>query len=542
LGRKSSTRRREVVVLVPESSDIASDADNWWKEGVLYQIYPRSFRDSTGDGIGDIAGLIEKLEYLEWLGVSGIWLNPIYPSPQRDFGYDVADYCDIDPVFGNLDTFDEFLRQCHSRKIRVIMDLVPNHTSDRHPWFVESRSSRDNPKRAYYIWADPSENGGPPNNWRAAFGGSAWEFDAGTGQYYLHSFLPSQPDLCWANPEVRAEIANVMRFWFDRGVDGFRIDVVHMLAKDPELADDPPDNPFAHMLPRPEVHDYVRFMRGVADEYAGRCLVGETFLLDVEQLVSFYGGGSDELHLAFNFPFALCGWNATFMERTLRKTLELLPDTARACFMFSNHDLPRHAMRFGRDARRAAALLLLSLPGTPFLYMGEEIGMTGSLPSGWKGIDPGGRDGPRAPFRWDTSENMGFCPPDVEPWMPLSDEEPGTDVATQRSDPDSILSLYRKAIGWRNESTALRAGTYQTLLAEDKLWVYRRGEGDGSVVVILNFKPEATSLDLGKLRIDCDLKVVIASKASLEGLRLGRSEVINLPASAALWAVPATDP
>jgi alpha-glucosidase len=514
----------------PPTATTASP-DSWWREGVLYQIYPRSFFDSSGDGVGDLEGILVKADYIESLGVSGVWLSPVYPSPMKDFGYDISDYTDIDPLFGNLAIFDSLCEELHSRGIRLIMDLVPNHTSDRHPWFVDASKSRRSPMRDFYIWADAAPDGGPPNNWKASFGGSAWTFEETTGQYYLHSFLPEQPDLNWRNPAVRSAIRDVMRFWFDRGVDGFRIDVVHMLAKDPDLADDPPDNPFAHLLGQREVHEYVRFLRGVADEYEGRMLVGETFVLDIDYLLEFYGNGQDELHLAFNFPFALCGWNAKYMSKVLNRTLEKAPRQAQPCFMFSNHDLPRHPQRFGEASVLPAAVLLLSLPGTPFVYMGEEIGMTGKPPPAESRVDPGGRDGARTPFQWNTSEHAGFCPADVEPWLPVSDDYDSVNVEVEEQDPDSALALYRRMISFRNRSEALRRGTYSPLRIEDKLWVFRRFTDQDEVVVAVNMDGATKSIELpvGVLR---SAKVEVATATALEGKVL--HETADLPPESAM--------
>ncbi len=512
-----------------------TEPDLWWQEGVLYQIYPRSFFDSSGDGVGDLAGIISKIDYLSSLGISGIWLSPIYPSPMKDFGYDISDYLDVDPTFGDLSTFDRLLSELHSCGIKLIMDLVPNHTSDRHEWFIEASSSITSPKRNFYIWADPGPDGGPPNNWKASFGGSAWTYHEPTGQYYLHSFLPEQPDLNWRNPEVADAIRDVMRFWFDRGVDGFRIDVVHMLAKDPELKDDPPDNPFAHVLSRPEVHDYVRLLRATADEYEGRMLVGETFVLDVDYLLEFYGNGADELHLAFNFPFALCGWNARYMAKILERTLEKIPAGARPCFMFSNHDLPRHPRRFGEASIKPAAVLLLSLPGTPFVYMGEEIGMTGKTPPKERLLDPGGRDGARTPFQWNRSPNAGFCPPDIEPWLPVSDDYESVNVEVEETDPSSTLSLYRRMISYRNGSAALKRGSYSPLRIEDKLWVFTRKADDDEVLVAVNMSDEPADVDLSSAFAN-PLRVAVSSLRELEGSVI--SQDIQIPPNSALVAEP----
>ncbi|MER3521178.1 MAG: alpha-amylase [Acidimicrobiia bacterium] len=510
----------------------SADPDAWWREGVLYQIYPRSFFDASGDGVGDLEGILTKLDYLDNLGISGIWLSPVYPSPMRDFGYDISDYLNIDPLFGDLTIFDRLVSELHARGIRLIMDLVPNHTSNKHPWFKEASSSRKSPMRGYYIWADPAPDGGPPNNWKAAFGGSAWTFHPETGQYYLHSFLPEQPDLDWKNPRIREEFKEIMRFWFDRGVDGFRIDVVHMLAKDPTLSDDPPSNPLAHVLYRPEVHEYVKDFRRVADEYEGRMLVGETFVFDIEYLLEFYGNGRDELHLAFNFPFALCGWNARFMSKTLEITLDKIPPGARPCFMFSNHDLPRHALRFGEGSIKPACLLLLTIPGTPFLYMGEELGMLGNPPPVEQRLDPGGRDGARTPFHWNSSANAGFCAPDVRPWLPVSEEYETVNVETEEGDPHSVLSLYRRAIVFRNQSEALRLGDYSLLRSDDRLWVFRRWTRSEEVIVAVNMSADKAKVDLpksfeGHVAISTDLASLPESRLVSASLFLpGNSAVV----------------
>ncbi len=357
-------------------------AHPWWTSAVVYQIYPRSFSDSDGDGVGDLSGITRRLDHLARLGVDTIWLSPFYRSPMRDFGYDISDHCDVDPVFGDLADADELVARAHALSLRVIVDLVPNHTSDQHPWFQASRSSRTDPKRDWYVWRDPAPDGGPPNNWTAAFSPSpAWTFDEVTGQYYLHLFLPEQPDLDWGNPAVVEAMQGVMRFWLDRGVDGFRIDVVHGLGKDPELADDPDDVVgVAHCMlnDRPETHPHLRDLRKLLDSYPGdRMMVGEVYLLDTAQVVPYYGD-DDELHLSFNFPPLLTPWDAEQWRLQIENTSSLLdPVGAWPTWVLSNHDNPRHRTRYGgSEARaRAAAVLLLGLRGTPFLYAGEELGL-----------------------------------------------------------------------------------------------------------------------------------------------------------------------
>src|SRR4051794_8816651 len=302
-----------------------ADSYLWWQHGVIYQIYPRSFMDSNGDGVGDLPGILSRLDYLEWLGVDAVWLSPIYPSPMADFGYDVADYTGVEPLFGTLDDFDRLLADVHRRGMKLILDLVPNHTSDQHTWFLESRSSRDNPKRDWYIWHDPAPGGGPPNNWPAAFGGSAWQWDAATGQYYLHSFAVEQPDLNWRNPEVEAAVFDAIRFWLDRGVDGFRVDVIYYMIKDDLFRDDPPNPNYRpgedpdraqirlYSYNRQEVHDIVRRMRQVFDEYENRVIIGEIYL-PYAQLMRYYGPTLNEVHLPFNFQLILLAWEAALIR------------------------------------------------------------------------------------------------------------------------------------------------------------------------------------------------------------------------------------
>jgi alpha-glucosidase len=345
----------------------------WWREAVVYQIYPRSFADASGDGIGDLEGLLSRLDYLEWLGVDAVWLSPIYRSPMADFGYDVADYCDVDPLFGDLATFDALLEDAHSRGLRVLLDWVPNHTSDRHPWFVESRASRDSPKRSWYRWRDGTPDA-PPNNWPAAFGGGpAWTWDEPTGQWYLHTFLPEQPDLNWDDREVVEAMHDVLRFWMDRGVDGFRADVVHLIGKDPALADLPEIDPAAGHLTVVGTHDFegthelLRSIRGVLEEYRERMMVGEVNLSETA-LIAPYLGEDDELHLAFDFESLFVPWNAAAWRERIAD-VESIMDERWPTWVFSNHDQPRIRTRLGGgEARARAALVMFStLIGTPFL-------------------------------------------------------------------------------------------------------------------------------------------------------------------------------
>ena len=408
------------------------DLGKWWQSGVVYQVYPRSFQDADGDGVGDLRGVRSRLDYLEWLGIDAVWLSPIFRSPMADFGYDVADYEDVDPRFGTLDDLDELLRDIHGRGMRLLLDLVPNHTSSEHPWFIESRSSRAAARRDWYIWRDPLPDGSPPNDWQALFGGSAWQWDEHTGQFYFHSFLQEQPDLNWRNPEVRAAMFDVMRFWFRRGVDGFRIDVVQLLAKRFELEPAPlsarrPTRSDDPMLQRwaatPAIHTIMRQLRSVADEFDDRVLVGELWL-PVQRLVKFYGRDLSGLHLPFNFQLITLPWKASVVHRAVVRYEGALPEGAWPNWVLGNHDRSRIASRAGVAQARVAAILLLTLRGTPTMYYGDELGMIdGDIP-GASERDPQGlrggdsRDPERTPMRWDPSPSGGFTD-GAQPWLPM---------------------------------------------------------------------------------------------------------------------------
>ncbi len=471
----------------------------WWRDGVLYQIYPRSFQDSTGDGTGDLEGIRSRLGHVASLGVDGIWLSPIYPSPMTDFGYDVADFCDVDPVFGTLADLDRMLVEAHSHGLRVILDLVPNHTSDAHRWFVESRSSRSSPKRDWYIWRDPKPDGSPPNNWLSAFSGPAWTLDEATGQYYLHSFLPTQPDLNWRNPEVADAMEGVMRFWLDRGVDGFRIDVVYRLVKDEQLRDNPwiegadpavlgqHAQQRAWNMNRPETHEVCRRFRRILDDYPGSMAVGEVTVLDPEVVASYYGSGADELHLAFFFHLAYRPWDRDDVASAVDALEAAMPAGGWPCWVLSNHDVHRHAKRFGPERARAAAVLLLTLRGTPFLYQGEEIGMTGCEIPPERIVDVAGRDPARTPMQWDDTANAGFAIPGADPWLPVCPDFVDENVAAQEADPSSILHLYRRLIALRRRVPALHRGTYERLPSDPGVLFYERRSGDSVAQVAVNF-------------------------------------------------------
>src|SRR4051794_1494110 len=451
---------------------------NWWAAGVLYQIYPRSFQDSNDDGIGDLQGIIRRLPYLRELGVDAIWLSPIFPSPMADFGYDIADYVGIEPIFGTLDDFDELVTAAHAGHLKVILDLVPNHTSDQHPWFVESRASRDNPKRDWYLWRERGPDGGAPNNWMSEFGGSAWQYDAATAQYYYHAFLAAQPDLNWRNRAVRQAIYDVMRFWLRRGVDGFRVDVIWHLIKDAEFRDNPPNPsvrpgrpPHEALVPlystdRPEMLELVSEMRRVVDEFDDRVLIGEIYL-PIERLVAYYGRDLSGAHLPFNFTLLSAPWHARDIANLIDEYEAALPAGAWPNWVLGNHDRPRIASRVGPAQARVAAMLLLTLRGTPTMYYGDEIGMQQVAIAPEQVRDPFeknvpgigvGRDGCRTPMQWDGSEYAGFST--ATPWLPLAGNCREENVARLAGEPRSILNLYRALIELRKNRPELVFGNY----------------------------------------------------------------------------------
>jgi alpha-glucosidase len=486
----------------------------WWQRGVVYQIYPRSFQDSDGDGIGDLPGITSRLDHLRWLGVDALWISPIYPSPMADFGYDVSDYCGVHPMFGSLDDFDELLAEAHARGLKVILDFVPNHSSDRHPWFRESRSSRDDPKRDWYIWRDPAPGGGPPNNWLSNFGGPAWTLDEATGQYYYHAFLPEQPDLNWRNPEVVEAMLDVLRFWLDRGVDGFRVDVIWHLIKDEEMRDNPPnptwtpaERPYdalltVHSTDQPEVHEVIARMRALVDGYDERVLIGEIYL-PVERLVAYYGEDHSGVHLPFNFQLVLAPWDARHIAALIEEYEAALPEGGWPNWVLGNHDQSRIASRVGRAQARVAAMLLLTLRGTPTIYYGDEIGMRdveippGRVQDPFERNVPGigvGRDPERTPMQWDGSPGAGFTT--GEPWLPIAGDHDEHNVEAERHDPRSMLSLYRALLTLRRGERALEVGRFELVAAEGEVLAYLRRGGGGSdaFLVALNLGREPAAL------------------------------------------------
>jgi alpha-glucosidase len=530
----------------------------WWQSGVVYQIYPRSFRDTNGDGVGDLAGVLAQLNYLsETLGVDAIWLSPFYPSPMADFGYDVSNYCDVDPLFGDLATFDALVAAAHQCGLRVIVDYVPNHTSDQHPWFAASRASQDNPYRDWYVWQDPRPDGSPPNNWLAVFGGSAWEWDETTGQYYLHSYLKEQPDLNWRNPAVEAAMFDVVRFWLNRGVDGLRLDAVRRIAKDPELRDNPP-NPDArgdphksmgaydtqqhlHDMAHPDIHPIFRRLRLLLEEYERadgrpRVAIGETHDFDWPSLCRYYGKNLDELHLPFNFGMLGMDWNARAVRALVDGYEAALPPGAWPNYVLGNHDESRVASRLDSPARaRLAMVLLLTLRGTPTLYYGDELGMQDvPIPSEqaqdpWGKNVPGlglGRDPARTPMPWDRTSNAGFCPPDVTPWLPLGDDIDEVNVAAQSVDPRSMLSLTRRLLALRRASPGLAVGRYQSYDGADvpdDCFVYLREAASERMLVALNFSDGERHLRLP----DDNWVVIVSTSMDREGRADSRSLLLR---------------
>ena len=477
----------------------------WWQRGVIYQVYPRSFQDTNGDGVGDLPGITARLDYLTWLGVDALWVSPIYPSPMADFGYDVSDYCAIDPLFGTLKDFDRLVAEAHARGLKVILDFVPNHTSDQHPWFVESRSSRDSPKRDWYVWRDPKPNGDPPNNWLSEFGGPAWTLDPTTGQCYYHAYLKEQPDLNWRNPEVRAAMLDVLRFWLERGVDGFRVDAIHHLFEDEGLRDNPPNpdwregfSPARRLIRRYtmdqlEVHDAIAAMRRVADDYADRVMIGEAYL-PIDRLMAYYGVDLTGFHLPFNFHLISSPWQPVAIATLIDAYEAALPAGGWPNWVLGNHDRSRVATRLGPDQARIAAMLLLTLRGTPMLYQGEEIGMTDvpippeRVQDPWERNVPGlglGRDPERTPMPWDRSPNAGFTA--GEPWLPLGADVGTVNVAAQATDPRSVLSLTRALLALRRAEPALSVGAHHPVDATEAVLAYERRHEDRRVLVALNF-------------------------------------------------------
>lgn len=508
----------------------------WWQKGIIYQIYPRSFQDSNGDGIGDINGIIRRLDYLTELGVSAIWISPIYPSPMADFGYDISDYTGIHPMFGTMADFDRMVAEIHRRGMKLILDLVPNHTSDQHPWFLASKSSRTNAKRDWYIWKDAKEDGSEPNNWLSVFGGSAWQWDEHTKQYYYHAFLKEQPDLNWRNPDVQQAMMDVMRFWLDKGVDGFRVDVMWHMIKDEQFRNNP-INPhyepqmatYEQLLPvystdQPEVHHIVQMMRKVLDAYTDRMMIGEIYL-PIHKLVTYYGPENNGAHLPFNFLLVSQPWSAKSLAAAIDEYESAIPAGGWPNWVLGNHDQPRITSRIGLQQAAVAAMMLFTLRGTPTIYYGDEIRMT-DVPIPFHEVkDPQGlnmpdknlsRDPARTPMQWDGSPNAGFST--ATPWLRVDRKYIRVNVENESKQPLSMLNFYRKLIALRNSEPALQIGSYQPMYADQQAIAYlRQHHGCNSFLVVLNLthkpcyvrKPEGV-----------EGRVVLATSPELEGMEL----------------------
>jgi alpha-glucosidase len=484
----------------------------WWRRAVFYQIYPLSFQDSNDDGFGDLKGVVSRLDYLsDVLGVDAIWLSPFYRSPMRDWGYDVSDHCDVTPVCGDLDDARMVIEEAHRRGIRVIVDYVLNHTSDQHQWFIESRSSRDNPRRDWYVWRDGRDDG-PPNNWLSVFGGPAWTLDHTTGQWYRHTYLREQPDLNWRNSELVEAMLDVVRFWMELGVDGFRVDAAHQMMKDPEERDNPPapeDYPrpwkdmaeyddFIHIYDygHPDVHEAHRRFQEVVDSYGRDALtIGEIHLFDLPEWASYYGAELDEFTMPFNFHLMAADWNPPALRAVIESVLWHLPERAWTNWTLGNHDETRLASRLPPNHERLAALLLLSLPGTPFLYYGDELGMEETLIPVDRARDPWGfnvsylsRDGARTPMQWTPGPNAGFTPPEVTPWLPLGKLADTVNVESELADPTSILNVYRRLLAFRRDSPGLRSGAYLgNPESGEHVLVFGRQAEKETLTIALNF-------------------------------------------------------
>jgi len=505
----------------------------WWQKEVIYQIYPRSFQDSNADGVGDLPGIISRLDYLQWLGIKVVWISPIYPSPMADYGYDISDYEGIHPLFGTVQDFDFLLKEIHNRGMKLILDLVPNHTSDQHPWFIESRSSKDNPKRNWYIWQDARADGGLPNNWLAQFGGPAWEWDQLTEQYYYHAFLTEQPDLNWRNPEVQEAMFDMMRYWLNKGVDGFRVDVMWHMIKHADLIDNPLNPDYKpHMATceqvlhvfntdQPEVHDIVHKMRKVLDEYDQRMMIGEIYL-PIHKLVAYYGYDKNGAHLPFNFQLLTLPWNATQIANAISEYEGALPSEAWPNWVLGNHDQPRITSRVGMDQAKIAAMLLLTLRGTPTIYYGDEIGMR-DVPIPFNEVqDPQGlnmpeknlsRDPSRTPMQWSSNPNAGFSI--SKPWLRIDKDYKTVNVEVQKKDEASILQYYKRLIELRQNEPALRIGDYLPVFSNNQMIAFIRWSENSRFLVMLNmshkpcyYKPQRESLSG---------VVVISTSRELEG-------------------------
>jgi alpha-glucosidase len=507
------------IALAQTSSRADGGGHTWWEHAVFYEIYPRSFADSNNDGVGDLRGIASKLDYLKDLGVDAIWITPCFPSPQVDFGYDVSDYKNIDPMYGTLADFDYLASEAKKRNIHIILDFVVNHTSDQHAWFLDSKSSKKSPYRDWYIWRDGKGPGQPPNNWVSTFGGSAWKFDPTTNQYYYHYFYQEQPDLNWRNPAVKDAMFDVTRWWYKRGVSGFRLDAVDALFEDPNLQDNPIDKPGKNAFgdpflvkkyntKLPEVHDVMRGLRKIAAEYDA-VLIGETWTADVAELDEYYGKRNDELQLPMDFLFTMV--NKLSPGEFRKQIAEVNAASGWPTFVISNHDIARSYDRYGDgqhndEIAKLMAALYLTLRGTPIMYYGEEIGMKTTPPTRREDVkDPigrtgwpqeKGRDGERTPMQWDSSANAGFTT--GTPWLPVPPTYKTHNVAEESKDPDSVLAFYKKVLKARRTNQALLSGSYKAINENDtKVLSYLRVDKNQTVVVALNMSDAPQTVKLG---------------------------------------------
>jgi len=517
----------------------------WWQTAAIYQIYPRSFQDTDGDGIGDLKGIMQRIPYLRELGVDAIWISPFYPSPMKDFGYDISDYCGIDPLFGTMADFDGLSAALHAAGLRLILDLVPNHTSDQHPWFIDSRAARSSPKRDWYIWRDPSPGGGAPNNWLSEFGGSAWQFDPASGQYYYHAFLASQPDLNWRNPAVREAVHDAMRFWLRKGVDGFRVDVMWHLMKDEAFRDNPlnpnfrdSDQPHNRLLPLysgdvDDVHEVVAGLRRVVDEFPDRVLIGELYL-PFERLARYYGHDLTGAHLPFNFALLQAPWHADRLAKLISEYDKSLPAGGWPNWVLGNHDRPRVASRVGAAQAKNAALLLLTLRGTPTLYYGDELGLLQVAIPAHRVRDPfeinvpgkgAGRDGARTPMQWSSGSFAGFS--DVEPWLPLGPHWRADNVESLAQDDTSILSFYRRLLRFRKTSATLQHGAYRTIAAIGDVLLYERELDGERILIALNLSDTAAEIETKAIDENGGAAVMMSTIGDRTGERIARSIVLR---------------
>jgi alpha-glucosidase len=503
-----------------------------------------------------IKGVIARLPYLKSLGIDAVWLSPIFPSPMADFGYDISDHTGIDPVFGTIADLDALVTAVHESGLKIILDLVPNHTSDQHPWFAEARSARNNPKRDWYIWRDPKPDGEPPNNWLSEFGETAWQYDEATGYYYYHAFLAAQPDLNWRNPRVREAIYDAMRFWLRKGVDGFRVDVIWHLIKDSQFRDNPPNPHFVDGRPpheriltkysadQSEVHKVIAEMRRVIDEFDDRVLIGEIYL-PLQRLVAYYGNNLAGAQMPFNFALLATLWSARSIERIIADYEHALPPGAWPNWVLGNHDRPRIASRVGRDQARVAAMLLLTLRGTPTLYYGDEIGMHQVAIAPDRVRDPFeknvpgigvGRDGCRTPMQWDATTHAGFST--ASTWLPLADDFVHENVVNLEAEAASILSLYKALIALRKQLSPLVTGSYEPVAAQGNILLYRRVGAAGTIVIALNLGAEPVSISSSS--IGAGHEILLSTLMDRQGeriegaldLRANEGAILGTPAHA----------